>query len=603
MKTSWNILRIALLASTLAMSTSATPALVSTGVLLVYDDDRDITWLRDAGSRGRMTLAEAQAFATELNNGNFGGGTGWRLPTADLSGAGCTLSFGEGFGCTGSELGHVYYVELGNVAGGPLSNRGPFVDLQNDIYWTQTIDGQGDAFVFNFFNGFQTTSPVAATHYAWLVHGGRLTPPAAACEDGVDNDGDGRTDFPADPGCRSAADVDELDAPICAVARRVMTGEQPKALGLDFISAADPACRITTFSLSLGAGNSMSPHPGAISCVPNLSVWTNAGTATPMIGLNPQLAPGASYQQCVNDSFFFYLTAAQSASAAFTCPGGNGTVSGPFDHSYDVTTYKTFKYSEAMLGTCANDLCAELPGLQTADSDGDGIGDACDNCPLLGNAAQTDTDGDGIGDGCDNCVSTANSGQADANGDGVGDACESAATGCLLSIPVRPYLGIYRSLTDIRKVRRSGIYAEHEASIAKVKVGVLRAVNCLRPLPELPAGLPYCLKGPITFGIPERCPGLDCRIDGPGCMDPYQFARGYVPDIAVHAVAEWATGTITDSALTSRLLALSEAGQITLGRERAQERYLPRMRLWVGVLAGIGLVALGLLIGRSAAKT
>ncbi len=33
----------------------------------------------------------------------------------------------------------------------------------------------------------------------------------AACDDGADNDGDGQTDFPADPGCTDATDTDEAD--------------------------------------------------------------------------------------------------------------------------------------------------------------------------------------------------------------------------------------------------------------------------------------------------------------------------------------------------------------------------------------------------------
>jgi hypothetical protein len=37
-------------------------------------------------------------------------------------------------------------------------------------------------------------------------------PPAAVCNDGVDNDGDGLTDFPADPGCASATDGTEADS-------------------------------------------------------------------------------------------------------------------------------------------------------------------------------------------------------------------------------------------------------------------------------------------------------------------------------------------------------------------------------------------------------
>ncbi|MBI4393846.1 MAG: S8 family serine peptidase [Euryarchaeota archaeon] len=38
-------------------------------------------------------------------------------------------------------------------------------------------------------------------------------PPAAACGDGLDNDGDGLTDYPADPGCTSTSDTDEFNAP------------------------------------------------------------------------------------------------------------------------------------------------------------------------------------------------------------------------------------------------------------------------------------------------------------------------------------------------------------------------------------------------------
>jgi hypothetical protein len=50
-----------------------------------------------------------------------------------------------------------------------------------------------------------------------------------------------------------------------------------------------------------------------------------------------------------------------------------------------------------------NDGAVAIDTACPADSDGDGVPDGSDNCPLAPNPTQSDADGDGLGDACDNC--------------------------------------------------------------------------------------------------------------------------------------------------------------------------------------------------------
>ncbi|MBN2493341.1 MAG: thrombospondin type 3 repeat-containing protein [Deltaproteobacteria bacterium] len=79
------------------------------------------------------------------------------------------------------------------------------------------------------------------------------------------------------------------------------------------------------------------------------------------------------------------------------------------------------------LGLCLLLLVAACGSSTPADSDGDGVLDAEDNCPQKANPDQTDRDGDGVGDACDNCLEIPNPDQADSDSDGTGDACAPEA--------------------------------------------------------------------------------------------------------------------------------------------------------------------------------
>ena len=83
------------------------------------------------------------------------------------------------------------------------------------------------------------------------------------------------------------------------------------------------------------------------------------------------------------------------------------------------------------------DSCPLIPSLTQIDTDRDGDGDPCDldddddgmadgvdNCPRVANPTQVDGDGDGAGDACDNCPGLSNPTQLDTDGDGAGNACD-----------------------------------------------------------------------------------------------------------------------------------------------------------------------------------
>lgn len=79
------------------------------------------------------------------------------------------------------------------------------------------------------------------------------------------------------------------------------------------------------------------------------------------------------------------------------------------------------------------------------DTDNDGVPDEDDNCPVIANQDQADTDDDGVGNACepdtdgdtiaddvDNCFATPNTDQANFDDDALGDACDESTDYCLI---------------------------------------------------------------------------------------------------------------------------------------------------------------------------
>lgn len=154
----------------------------------VYDQDRNITWLADANyaktsnfdSDGRMHWASADAWAKSLN---YYGYTGWRLPTTAQPDSTCSSQYnpgppygllGYGKNCSGSEMGHLFYDELGGTAGQSiLLSTDPdlalFFNIADGAYWSEEyVPNTAFGWAFGTADGHQDANNGKNNYDLWV---------------------------------------------------------------------------------------------------------------------------------------------------------------------------------------------------------------------------------------------------------------------------------------------------------------------------------------------------------------------------------------------------------------------------------------------------
>ena len=163
---------------------------------LIYDTDLDITWydytnyIESAPQdywQGQMDWASALSVDFGMNTYSD-----WRLPlTVDgLYDYGYDGTTTTGYNITNSELGHLFYTELGNTgqyntsgnltncAPFCLTNTGDFQNLQADFYGsgTEYSAAADSVWVFTFGYGDQDYITKDSNSYGIAVMSGRATP-------------------------------------------------------------------------------------------------------------------------------------------------------------------------------------------------------------------------------------------------------------------------------------------------------------------------------------------------------------------------------------------------------------------------------------------
>lgn len=181
------IVQILLATSILLTATGASQAaLFDRGNGMIYDSALKITWLQDANyaqtsgydADGKMTWADANAWASQLV---YQGYSDWRLTSVGNAPASGYIST--------TELGHMFYNNLGNSAGTSILGNVSFTDatpgggtvsflnVQSLIYWNAEayVPIATSAWAFDANTGFQGFGNKPNVWSSWAVRGGDVS--------------------------------------------------------------------------------------------------------------------------------------------------------------------------------------------------------------------------------------------------------------------------------------------------------------------------------------------------------------------------------------------------------------------------------------------
>ncbi len=149
------VIAILLFSSSVANATLINRGADTQGNQLIYDTDLDVTWYdySNAADTWQNQVSWASGLSVTHDSVTY---TDWRLPTtvdgAIVSGSNADFYNGvgpNGYNITTSEMGHLFYTELGNLGkiaidgtepqpGYGLNSTGDFQNLVNSVYWSAT---------------------------------------------------------------------------------------------------------------------------------------------------------------------------------------------------------------------------------------------------------------------------------------------------------------------------------------------------------------------------------------------------------------------------------------------------------------------------------